>query len=65
MDYSSPGPPSMGFSRQEYWSLNKCSYINFYGPLSPSSGEKQYRHLNGGVCPEIPRGLQVRPLLEE
>jgi len=20
MDYSPPGPPSMGFSRQEYWS---------------------------------------------
>ena len=45
--------------------LNKCSYINFEGPLSPSSGEEQYRHLNGWVCPETPRGLQASPLLEE
>ena len=24
MDYSPPGPPSMGFSRQEYWSGLPC-----------------------------------------
>ena len=46
------------------WSAS-IAYINFEGPFSPSSGEKQYRHLNGWVCPEIRRGLQARRLLEE
>ena len=33
MDYSPPGPPSMGFSRQEYWSgvplsIGYCREVN-------------------------------------
>ena len=36
MDYSPPGPPSMGFSRQEYWSgvPLPSPYIYFAGPDS-------------------------------
>ena len=41
MDYSPPGPPSMGFSRQEYWSgvplpslVNVFKYIYIYLTLS-------------------------------
>ena len=30
MDYSPPGPPSMGFSRQEYW-----SGVPLSSPLTP------------------------------
>ena len=39
MDYSPPGPPSMGFSRQEYWSgvPLPSPYIYFAGPDSKES----------------------------
>ena len=34
MDYSPPGPPSMGFSRQEYWSGVPLELLNWNPPFN-------------------------------
>ena len=66
MDCGPPGPPSMGFSRQEYWSgvplpspTYLCMYLYFKCNPSPASeqvGAKEYNlvkvvHIN--VCVNI------------
>ena len=59
MDYSPPGPPSMGFSRQEYWSgvplpspLTAARHIIFIGAGILGDSLSPLRH---GVLGQLPR----------